>query len=70
MYVWRVKIPEIKRILTVYAENTCQCDLFVTTWLKKQNKPQLKYIRGNMCYYIKPSVPADIIEQEKRHLGL
>lgn len=68
MYYWKVKLPEVKKELIVYANNSKECDLLVQTWIKKQGR-NLTYKRGD-SFCVKKGTPLDIVEKEKEHLGL
>ena len=69
LFYWKVKIPEIKRILKVFAYSAKECDYLVKAWLERQGLPDLSYNKGYSGVASK-KVPSDIVEQEYKHLCL
>ena len=66
VYYWKIKIKN--KELIVYAHNVNECKLLTNAWLKRQSL-SINYDVGRP-FAIKKNTPADIVEQEFKHLCL
>lgn len=69
LYYWKITLPAEHKVLKIYAHTEAELNILLNAWIRRQNKSDLQYTVGHRISYIK-NVPADIVEQEFKHLGV